>query len=135
MSLGVDVHHALPDLRRQALSLMVDSARFVRPGPAVFNPDTELLEPGADTLVHEGPCRLRAPSAVELRRLFGEEQVTTSRYIAALPHDVTGIEIGDVMTLTSSADPLALARTYRVVIVPAGTDLVLRAVGVEVVER
>lgn len=134
MSLGDDILMALPELRAQALSTMVDIGRFTRPGAPTFDPITGEIGLGTGTVVYEGPLRLRAPSAVELTQLFGEEQVTTVRFIAAVRHNVTGIEIGDVLTIIETSDPLAASRVYRVLVVPSGTDMVLRNIAVEVVE-
>ncbi len=114
---------------------MVDTGRISRPGgDPVFDPVTGLLTPAAGSVVHEGPCRLRMPTAVETNVLFGEQDVTKSRFVACFPAEVTGVEIGDVVTLIESDDADALNREFQVVSVPAMTFVVYRAFGCESVE-
>lgn len=114
---------------------MPDTGRITRGGGAVtFDPITGTMTPGVGTVVHEGPCRLRTPSAVERNVLFGETEVTTTRFIATFPHDIPNVEIGDIVTILASDDPHADERTYRVVIVPADSYLMYRALGVEATE-
>ncbi len=135
MALGDDIMLVLPELRYQALSTMKDTGRISRAGgPAVFDPVTGDLTPAAATVVYEGPIRLRMPAAVEAERLFGEEQVTVTRFIAAVPFDVFGVRIDDVVTMLVTEDDDAADQSYKVILVPAGTDLVLKLFGVEAVE-
>ncbi len=134
MTLGDAITHALPELRIEALSTMRDRARISRPGADTFDPNTGLVTPGAGTTVYEGPCRLRAPGSVEAEALFGEQQVTMSRFILTCPHTVVGVRVDDVVEMLETDDADAADRTYRVVLVPAGSDLVLKAFGVEAVE-
>lgn len=133
--IGYDVAQALPELRAQANSLQVDLATITRFGPSVFDPDTGLLTP-SETVIFTGlPCQLRKPATtLETQALYGEEQVTKSRFIACFPHTVTGVELDDVITFTTAGDPEALVRAFRVIAIPTMTFLVSRNYGVEVAE-
>ncbi len=120
--------------RRAAANLMIDVATVTRPGGApVFDLNTGLLTPAAGTVIHEGPCRLRQPSATESDTLFGEQQVTLSRFIAVFPHDVAGIEIDDVITLTESADVDMIGVEFKVMMVPLSTFVIYKGYPCEVV--
>ncbi len=134
MILGDAIADALPDLRAEALSTMRDTALISRGGAPVFDPVTGQMTPGVGTMIYQGPCRLRLPAAVEAERLFGEQQVTVTRFVAAVPYDVFGVRVDDVVTMLETDDPDAADQTYKVVVVPAGTDLVLKQFGVEAVE-
>ncbi len=56
--------------RRAAESIMVDIGRISRPGAPTFNATTGAYTPST-SVFHEGPCRLRQPTAVEANELFG----------------------------------------------------------------
>lgn len=135
VTLADDVRQALPELRLQAESMMVDRADIVRSaGVPVFNPATGLLESSETTVYTDRPCWLRMPTTMETERLFGEEQVTTTRYVACFAYDTFGVQIGDVIRLTECEDVDALLREYRVVVTPTRTVGVLKNFGCETVE-
>jgi hypothetical protein len=134
VTLGLAITEALPDLRAQALSLMVDTGRISRATGSVFDIDTGVVTPGAFTTIHEGPCRLRMPTAVETERLFGDTQVTVTRFVAVFPHDVYGVVVDDIVTITVTDDEDAADRQFKVSAGPAGTDLVSKSFGCEAVE-
>lgn len=133
--IGDDIAEVLPELRSEAESLMVDTAMITRPGgEPTFDPSTGELTPAAGTTIYEGPCRLRQPTASEAELLFGDEQLTRSRFVACFPHDVTGVQIGDVVTVTESDDPDVLLRSFRVASIPLATFTLYKGFPVEVVE-
>lgn len=122
--------------RAAAEALMVDTGRILRStsGP-VLNTETGDLVPAAATTVHTGPCRLRMPSAVETNALFGEREVTTTRFVACFPHGMTaGVLIGDIIEITESDDQHVAGRKFRVIVVPSSTFILYRGFGCEAVE-
>jgi hypothetical protein len=134
--LGYDVLAAIPGLRQQAESLMVDNATIRRPGDAhVFDPITGALTPSAGTFVFTGPCRLRQPTAQEMQVMFGEQQVTMSRFVACFPlASVIDARIGDLITFDESGDPDVLTRTFRITSVPLSTFSIYKGYACETVE-
>lgn len=113
--------------------LLVDYGQISRSGAAVFNPDTG-LSVATSTVVYSGLCRMRQPTAVEDELQFGDEQVTASRFMACFPHDVTGVQIDDVVTVTETDDPDLIGRSFRVLAVPMNTFTLYKAFPTEMVE-
>ena len=137
MTLGADIAGQIPFLRSQAESLMVDTARVTRPGgEPTFDPDTGLLTPSDGTVIFTGPCRLMAPTQGGMANtpVFGEQQVTESRYVACFRHDATDAKIGDIVTFTESDDPDVLDRSFRIAAVPASSFVVYKGYPCESVE-
>lgn len=131
--LGDAIAWALPDLRVAAESTMAATASVVRRGPLVFDPNTGLSNPSETTVLSGEPARLRQPTAVEANVMFGEEDVTTMRFIVDFRHAVTGVEIGDVITFTDADDPEMLTHEFRVVALSMRDHLVTRSYGCELV--
>ena len=111
---------AIQQARQLAATMMVDTGRVTRDGEPTFDPDTGLVTPSATT-IYEGPVWMRMPTVLESEVLFGEEQVSRTRYLAVFPYDVTGVRAGDVITLTETEDPDAEGREFRVLSVPTRT--------------
>ena len=135
MTLGAAIADQIPFLRSQAESLMVDTARVTRPGgEPTFDPATGLLTPSDGTVIFSGPCRLIPPSGIANTPVFGEQQVTESRYVACFRHDATDAKIGDIVTFTESDDPDVLDRSFRIAAVPASSFVVYKGYPCESVE-
>jgi len=135
MNLGADIAEQISFLRLQAESLMVDTARVTRPGGApTFDPATGLLTPADGTVIFTGPCRLIPPNGMANTPVFGEQQVTESRYVACFKHDTTAPRIGDVVTFTESDDPDVLDRSFRIAAVSASSIVVYKGYPCESVE-
>lgn len=116
---------------------MTDTGMITRPGDgeAELDPETgALTPPDPETVQDEGPCRVRMPTTIEMNRLFGEEDVSITRYVAVFPWDSSVAQIGDLVTITESDDPSLLGAPFRVVLIPRMTHLMYRAYGCEVVE-
>ena len=131
--LGDDIVHALPDLRRQALSVMRDVAEVRAAGESVFDPATG-TNTSVPTVVLTSVARLRQPSLSETNALFGGEDVTKTRFMVSMPHDVAGVELEHTIVFTESDDPSALDREFRVVAVPSMSFPVLRDFACEATE-
>jgi hypothetical protein len=121
--------------RRAMSNLTLDCAQVTRLGAPVFDPDTGLMTDTAE-IVYSGPCRLMQTvrGSQEDARLFGEQSVTASRFIACFPYDVTGITIDDVVTIEETEDSDLLARRFRITAIPMGTFTIYKAFPCEVVE-
>ena len=116
MSLGADIAAALPGLRAQAESLMVDSCVVTSTGEPVWDePAGEWTAPDGVT-VYAGKCRVQLPNVAESNPVAGETEWTVQAAIVSLP--VAGSEavrIGHTGVLTSGVFDSRLSGTvYRV---------------------
>jgi len=97
--IGHDIAAALPELRAQAESLMVESCDIER-----MTSDTAWDEEAQETVavfapVHMGaPCNLDIPP-VTSRQLFTGEAVTLESPVVKVPVALTGIEPDDRVTI------------------------------------
>lgn len=129
-----DILAVLPELRAQNDSLLVDLGQIARPGTPVFDPGTGLVT-APESIVHTGPCRMRQPNGIaEAERLFGEQQVTASRFIACWPHTVTGIRIDDIVTLLETDDTDLIGRRFRILAIPMTSIALYKGFPCEAVE-
>lgn len=120
--------------RALAAELFIDDGRIHRPADVdqgVMDPVTGRIAVPVGSVIYEGPCRVRTPSLSEQSTLFGDEQVTTTRYVVSFPADIPPVQVGDTITVTSEFDAHASARSFRVVVVPTSTFLMARRFGVE----
>lgn len=124
MSLGYDIAAALPGLRAQAESMMIDRCVVERETPGtVLNEETGQYEPTrvrvyppAESLDTDGPCRYKAANTavrdVEAAgQLLIEQTATLSLPVA------TSLEVaeGDYVTFTASAfDPQMVGLEVRI---------------------
>lgn len=113
-------------------SLMLDTCTVTRPsGPPVFDPVTGGYTIPDPTPVYDGPCRLK-PWGAGQDAQAGEQQVVLRRYHVALPADTPDVvAVGDVFTLTSSADGWAVGHSLVVVAVEFATARTARWLTVE----
>lgn len=123
----------LAGMRATADLALPDTGTITRDGVSTFDPVTGLLTPGTPTTIYSGVMRVR-PSTAETEALFGEEQVTRSRFVLTVPYDTVGVQIDDVVTVTVSDDTDLTSRTLRVVAVPLGSFMVSKRFPLEVVE-
>lgn len=99
--LGVAVETWLPDLQRQAESLMVTPCTIARGCTVAPDPVTgaDLLSQG--TIVYQGGCKVQShegePRSVEA----GSATVTTARWEIHVPVDTGPYQAGDVVRVTS----------------------------------
>jgi hypothetical protein len=96
--------------RRLAESIMVDTCTITRPGSdsGTFDPDTGETVPSARTTVYTGKCRSRSREVLSRVAEMGGQAVTTSAYVVSIPVTTTGVEVGDMVTVTASNDPGAV---------------------------
>ena len=104
-------------------SLMRATGIVTRPGNGwVYVDGVEQREP--DETVYTGPLRLQRASRTSGFVPAGAESLPVAAYVAAVPWDVTGIAVGDVVTITDSDDPSAAGRRFTI------TDVELNAFAV-----
>lgn len=123
--------------RSLAAQLQGDTGSITRPGaaPGTIAPVTGVFTPSPATVVYSGPCRVRKPTtALEHEIVFGDTNVTVSRYVVSLPYDAPLIAIDDVFKLTVTADAEILNVPMRVAVVVGKSVLMYRQIGVEVIE-
>ena len=121
--LGHDVGHALPELRRQAESLMVDVGT-VNIVTSVFDPtmnaNVETLTP-----VYSGRMRVWRATSSATAEAAGQ-QVTALPLRCALPWATSGIEQGQIVVLSAAADPRLVGKRLIVRDVSSATHSVRR---------
>lgn len=120
--LGDDIAWALPELRRQAESLMHDSCTITRldpdAEPGEMNPETGQYPEPARITVYEGKCRIQAKSVVAsgTDSSAGERTGTTQELELQIP--VVGTEnvaVDDVVEVTVAVMDTSLqGRTYTI---------------------
>ena len=110
MSLGYDIAAALPALRAQAESLMVDACEVSRAtGATTLDPDT-LEEVPVFAPVWSGRCRVQRSGALSPREQSGSAgyEFGVDSVLAQLPLDALDVRRGDRFTVTavgSVSDP------------------------------
>lgn len=103
--------------RARAEELMTDTVTVTRvtgpPGPV--DPDTGEREPAPTTTVYTGPGKVQTYEPHESARKSGEHIYIEQRYHLHLPISATEADVGDSVTVTSSAtDAQLVGREYRV---------------------
>jgi len=119
-----------------AAQLLVDTGTISRPTNAggTLDPDTGIWTPVVAAVIYTGPCRVRMPDAQERSVLFGDAEVTRTRFTITFPYDIPEVSIDDVVIITVSADPHITSRRFRVTAVLSKSVLMNRTLGCEVVE-
>jgi hypothetical protein len=136
VTLGDDVMSVIPDMRDAAQSMLIDEGTISRPGTGsgTIDPVTGDYTPPAGTEVYSGRCRVRHPTAQEQQVVFGDINTTVSRYTVDLPYDAPLVAVGDVFTLTVTADAELVGAAMRVASIIAKSVLIYRQIGLEVIE-
>lgn len=125
---------ALARGRRAAENLMVDECTVTRPGSGdpVWNETSMGYDPPPPTTVYAGRCRVQLSAAMANTPEAGERVLVVQRATVSVPVDVTGIAVGDTVTITAAAhDPDLVGSTYRVRSLFAKTHATARRLEVE----
>ena len=116
--IGHDLSAALPGLRLQAESMMVDACIVSAPGsgePTWDDESGQWVPPSGGTS-YSGKCRVQVPNVAENEADAGERAWTVQAAIVSLP--VSGSEsvgVGHTVTITAAAHDSALVgRVYTV---------------------
>lgn len=113
----------LADGRAAHEALMIDACTIGREGTPVLDRGTSQLTPGTVTALYSGKCRLKAqrmPRPAEA----GEELQMVARYELALPFSAQPadeLRVGDLVTMTASADTRLVGQRLRVMAVDFGS--------------
>lgn len=120
--LGDSIREALPGLRRQAESMMLDTCTVETVGPVVTDPLTGIDTATRTTLYgpnvgpRKGMCRVTTYEPYERNPEAGGATFTIQRYAIHLPVGAFRPAIGQVITITTAAlDPNLAGREFRVV--------------------
>lgn len=99
---------------------MLDACTITRgAGESEFDPVTGTYSDPAGTSVYEGKCKVQQRPSVSAESV-GADVASVLAVEVHVPMSVTGVEIGDTVTITSSVYDQALVdRSYRVVDDPA----------------
>ena len=121
--------------RRLAEDLMVDRVTITRAGATTFDPTSGLLSSTPTTVETDVPCRVRVPTTAEASTLFGEEQVTVTRYIACIPFDAgDDLAVYDVLVVDESVSCDLVGRRFRILSLPSTTFTLYRMIPCQLVE-
>lgn len=118
--------------QRLAEQLMVDTCRITRTtGTTAHDPVTGRVVPATST-IYEGRCQVRVPTSTPETPESAGRTATVQDAIVKVPLAVTGVEVGDTITvLTATHDPELPGRTYRVSGTHAKTYATARKLAVE----
>lgn len=115
--LGHDIAAALPEMRAQAESKMVDACVITGGGGApVWNETTGQYDTPAGVTVYDGKCEVQVPNVAEQSADVGEHEWTVQAAIVKLPViGSEGAQIGHTVTITASTnDPQLVGCVYAV---------------------
>ncbi|GIE30171.1 hypothetical protein Ait01nite_032160 [Actinoplanes italicus] len=100
--------------RAKAEEGMEDACTIIRIGDRVTDTTTgEVTEPA--TTLYTGKCRVQQATAQAQREDAGEDRLLMLRLEVQLPMSVTGLEVGDRITITASEnDPDLPGRVFRI---------------------
>lgn len=122
----------LAGLRDLAEQAMPDLCTITRPGErGAYDRETNTHAPSTDTEVWSGRCRVARGGLAAVDADTGGLAETLGRYTVHLPHDVDPVEIGDVVTVDESTDPLLIGQFLTVTSVPPSSIHAQRSVEVE----
>lgn len=109
--------------RVAAEALMVDACTITRVVSASTDPDTGVVTPTYST-IYTGKCRLKLPVAVARPVTVGEAQQFTQHPILSLPATTTGVQVDDILTITTSLlMPSLVGRIFHVRAVPGQSHM------------
>jgi hypothetical protein len=109
---------------------MRDSCTIRRASGGTTNPVTGLPTQPYTTL-YTGRCRVQQVTASASPADVGEDHVLLLGLVVQLPMSVTGLEVGDQITIDASADPDLVARVLLIESLAHKTDATARRVGVK----
>ena len=97
-----------------AEALMVDTCTITRVGTRTTDTTTAVVTTPTTTL-YTGRCRIQQAQAQAQREDIGEDHLLLLRLEVQLPMSLTGLVVGDRITITAAADDADLVgRVFRV---------------------
>ena len=136
MTLADDIAAALPELRAQAESMMVDACLITSAGEPVWDDATGTYLPPTLTTVYEGKCRVRNANPAPQSADAGEAMWAVDLIVLSLP--VSGSEAvadGHEVTFTAARDSALLSVTAVVQAGHVQTNSTARRLPCKVVSR
>ena len=123
----------LAGMRQTSTDALPDRLRITTDGvgDGVLNPITGVVTPPEPVVVYQGRGRLRAPTATEMERIFGDREVTVQRFVAKVPWDTVGVDRSQIITIVEGTDPDIVGRSFRIVTVLTGSNWIDRTLGCE----
>jgi Family of unknown function (DUF6093) len=116
--IGYDIAAALPGLRAQAESLMLDTCTITRAGTGqgVWNETTGSYDPPASTTVYTGPCKVQTRDVqVANPDVAGREAFVVDWTVHLPVVGSEGVRQGDTVTITAAAlDAALVGRVFTV---------------------
>jgi hypothetical protein len=92
---------------------MADACVITRAGDRTTDANGDVTTP--TTTLYTGACRVQQHQASADEKNIGEDNLLLLRVEVQLPMTVTGLEVGDVITMTASAyDPDLPGREFRI---------------------
>ena len=129
--LGHEIGAALPRLREQAESLMVDECKIEYVSGTTWDEDSGTSTPTYVTR-YSGKCRAQTTLTSESQQGAGERKWTIQSLTVSVPMSVTGVAVGDRVTITDTALDLDLVgRVFTVVALAHKTHMTARRLRVE----
>ena len=114
MTFAADVIGALPFLRAQAESLMVDECTIARPGDPVTDPDTGEVTAG-EVAVYAGKCKVQSKDSATATPDAGGASFTVVSRQVHIPANAADVRDDDVVTITASRlNAFTVGKQYRV---------------------
>lgn len=119
MTLADDLAWALPQLRGEAEGRMVDACTITRAGAddQTYDEATHTYTNAADSTVYSGKCEVQISDGLTASNTeAGGTEVTVTRVTVKIPVAVTGVQVGDLITITTATnDPDLLGQGFSVV--------------------
>lgn len=105
---------AVPFLREQAESLMLDTCTITRPGTPVTDPETGTVT-NTSTEVYAGKCKVQSKDSATATPDAGEHTFTVVSRQVHIPANAANVKDGDVVTITASLlNAFTVGKKYRV---------------------
>ena len=116
-TLGQAIAAALPTLRAEAESMMVDTCRITAGGSTTWDEATGVYTTTGGATVYEGACRLRMPRTTGSPADVGETTWAVDDAVVSLPivgsEDVERGHVVEMLTSPNDADVVGLLLTVQ----------------------
>ena len=111
----------MPNMRALAESYMSGAVTITGPSTLANDPATDSMVRTPGPTHYEGKALVQAIGGdAVIEHMAGSEQVTVRPYAVKIPITVTGVQVGDEVTVTTSGDPDLVGKTLIVVDGTAG---------------
>lgn len=118
--------------RAMADRLMPDTGVLSRQSASgSLNATTGVWTPSTATVVYSGPMRVRPASTTEVDKMFGDAELSSSRYVLSLPFGTPPPMVDDRVVMDDNDE---YPRTFRVSVVEVSAWRNRRRCGLELVE-